>query len=79
MSVAARFAGVGPKGHVILENVRTIAGQASYVWIAFEDWKDKLPFPGSEIRFQATVREYYSDHRQCFDYGLTSIDMEGRE
>jgi len=62
-----------------LENVRTVAGQEEYCWIPFEDWKGKLPFPGSEIRFQATVREYYSDHRNCFDYGLTAIDLEGRE
>lgn len=75
--VAARFAGVSRRGHVILENVRTVAGQSEYVWIPFEDWRGKLPFPGSEIRFEATVREYYSDHRNCFDYGLTDIEMGG--
>ena len=77
--VAARFAGVSRHGHVLLENVRTVAGIEPHTWIACEDWKGKLPFPGSEIRFRATVRAYYSDHRQCFDYGLTAIDMEGSE
>jgi hypothetical protein len=75
--VAARFAGLSRKGHIILENVRTVAGREPYVWLSFEDWRGRLPFPGSEIRFQATVREYYSDHRNCFDYGLTDIRMEG--
>ena len=77
--VAARFAGVSRRGHVLLENVRTVAGIEPYTWISFDDWKGKLPFPGAEIRFQATVRQYYSDHRQCFDYGLTAIDLEGRK
>jgi hypothetical protein len=74
--VVANFAGVGPRGHIILENVRTIAGRERYCWVEFADWKGKLPFPGSEVHFQATVKQYYSEHRGCFDYGLTAIDME---
>jgi len=76
--VVARFAGVSRKGHVILKDVRTVSGQCQYVWIPFEDWKGPLQFPGAEVRFQATVREYYSDGRNEFDFGLTAIEIEAR-
>jgi len=70
---SAIFAGVGHHGHVILEDISCYRGRVDYAWIPAQDWKARLPIPGSEVQFSATVRAYYADSRQEFDFGLTDI------
>lgn len=70
---SAIFAGVSSQGHIILEDVRAATGTVPYSWVEFQEWKSQLLMPGSEVSFQATVRTYYSDHRDEFDYGLSEI------
>jgi hypothetical protein len=71
---SAIFAGISHRGHVVLEDVCVYADRkVPYVWIEAQDWKERLPIPGSEVCFQATVRSYWAETRREFDFGLTDI------
>lgn len=68
--VTARFSGLSKVGYAVLEDVETPGGRIPYAWVT---WPGRLPMPGDRVRFEATVRQYFAETRQEFDFGLKDL------
>jgi len=73
----ATFAGVSPRGDVILQDIRSPRGRSEHLWVRFEAWPGQMLLPGSEIAFSASVRAYERARDNSVD--LTLCDIEGLE
>lgn len=69
----AIFAGVSPRGHIILQDIRSVRGQSEHLWVPFGQWRGRLLLPDTEIAFSASVREYERGRDCSWDLGLTDI------
>lgn len=67
--MAGTFERISPRGHILLRNVETPAGQLTHLWIRFSEWRMPLPLPEDRVRFEATIQPYQRARDNSWDLG----------
>jgi hypothetical protein len=71
---SARFAFRDHRGCIALEDVVSPTGTTDHVWIRPDDWRGRMPQPGDEVVFTASIRPYYKGAGEQ-DFGLFCLEV----